>query len=110
MGDEHLDTILATKSDEVIKSSAEDLVQSQVSPRVFRQYDNFGSDDDLLTVRYRLCRCSLPMLRSSALEVVEIVIPEVGRIDDDILLTIKDDTLRKKLLNVNLLIAKDRYH
>nr|GFC61339.1 hypothetical protein [Tanacetum cinerariifolium] len=27
-------------------------------------------------------------------------------IDDDILLTIKDDILRKKLLNVNLLIAK----
>ncbi|GJR95753.1 hypothetical protein Tco_0267927 [Tanacetum coccineum] len=32
--------------------------------------------------------------------------PEVERIDDDILLTIKDDTLREKLLNVNLLIAK----
>ncbi|GJY88053.1 hypothetical protein Tco_0502681 [Tanacetum coccineum] len=34
-----------------------------------------------------------------------IVIPEVGGIDDDILLTIKDDILREKLLNVNLLIA-----
>ncbi|GKC98737.1 hypothetical protein Tco_1169012 [Tanacetum coccineum] len=31
---------------------------------------------------------------------MEIVIPEVGRIEDDILL-IKDDTLREKLLNVN---------
>ncbi|GJU54887.1 zinc finger, CCHC-type containing protein [Tanacetum coccineum] len=40
-----------------------------------------------------------------SLEVVEIVIPEVGGIDDDILLTIKDDILREKLLNVNLLIA-----
>nr|GEX70670.1 hypothetical protein [Tanacetum cinerariifolium] len=39
-------------------------------------------------------------------EVMEIVIPKVGRIDDDILLTIKDDILREKLLNVNLLIAK----
>nr|GFA81663.1 hypothetical protein [Tanacetum cinerariifolium] len=38
--------------------------------------------------------------------VMEIVIPEVGGIDDDILLTIKDDILREKLLNVNLLIAK----
>nr|GEW63361.1 hypothetical protein [Tanacetum cinerariifolium] len=38
-------------------------------------------------------------------EVMEIVIPEVGRIDDDILLTIKYDILREKLLNVNLLIA-----
>ncbi|GJW59391.1 hypothetical protein Tco_0108726 [Tanacetum coccineum] len=40
------------------------------------------------------------------LEVVEIVIPEVGGIDTDILLTTKDDILREKLLNVNLLIAK----
>ncbi|GJW46282.1 hypothetical protein Tco_0077928 [Tanacetum coccineum] len=39
------------------------------------------------------------------IRVVEIVIPEVGGIDDDILLTIKDDILREKLLNVNLLIA-----
>ncbi|GJW12229.1 hypothetical protein Tco_1578056 [Tanacetum coccineum] len=30
----------------------------------------------------------------------------VGRIDDDILLTIKDDIIHEKLLNVNLLIAK----
>ncbi|GKF53376.1 hypothetical protein Tco_0160286, partial [Tanacetum coccineum] len=36
---------------------------------------------------------------------MEIVIPEVGRIEDDILL-IKDDTLREKLLNVNRLVAK----
>nr|GFC50987.1 hypothetical protein [Tanacetum cinerariifolium] len=41
-----------------------------------------------------------------SLEVMEIVIPEVGWIDDDILLTIKDDILREKLLNVNLLISK----
>ncbi|GKG41606.1 hypothetical protein Tco_0473357, partial [Tanacetum coccineum] len=38
-------------------------------------------------------------------EAVEIVISEVGGIDTDILLTIKDDILREKLLNVNLLIA-----
>ncbi|GKF30379.1 hypothetical protein Tco_0100177 [Tanacetum coccineum] len=41
-----------------------------------------------------------------SLEVVEIVIPEVGGIDTDILLTIKDDILHEKLLNVNFLIAK----
>ncbi|GKF43482.1 hypothetical protein Tco_0130034, partial [Tanacetum coccineum] len=40
-----------------------------------------------------------------SLEVVENVIPEVGGIDTDILLTIKDDILREKLLNVNLLIS-----
>nr|GFB91257.1 hypothetical protein [Tanacetum cinerariifolium] len=37
---------------------------------------------------------------------MEIVIPEVGGIDDDILLTINHDDLREKLLNVNLLISK----
>ncbi|GJZ21669.1 hypothetical protein Tco_0558708 [Tanacetum coccineum] len=41
-----------------------------------------------------------------SLEVVEIVIPEVGGITTYIPLTIKDDILREKLLNVNLLIAK----
>nr|GFA93170.1 hypothetical protein [Tanacetum cinerariifolium] len=66
MGDEHLDTILATESDEASPSDSE-LVSS---------------------------------------EVMEIVISEVGGIDDVILLTIKDDILREKLLNVNLLIAK----
>nr|GEV09592.1 hypothetical protein [Tanacetum cinerariifolium] len=39
-------------------------------------------------------------------EVMEIVIPKVGGIDNDILLTIQDDILREKLLNINLLIAK----
>ncbi|GJX75914.1 hypothetical protein Tco_0322725, partial [Tanacetum coccineum] len=39
------------------------------------------------------------------LEVVGNVVKENGEIDTDILLTIKDDILREKLLNVNLLIA-----
>nr|GFA71128.1 hypothetical protein [Tanacetum cinerariifolium] len=38
-------------------------------------------------------------------EVMEIVISDVGGIDDDILLTIKDDILCENLFNVNLLIA-----
>nr|GFB86798.1 hypothetical protein [Tanacetum cinerariifolium] len=37
---------------------------------------------------------------------MEIVIPEVGGIADDILLMIEHDVLREKLLNVNLLISK----
>nr|GFC96956.1 hypothetical protein [Tanacetum cinerariifolium] len=45
------------------------------------------------------------LLQQEHSEVMEIVIPEVGGIDDDIPLTIKDDNLRDKLLNVNLLIA-----
>nr|GEZ93355.1 hypothetical protein [Tanacetum cinerariifolium] len=40
-----------------------------------------------------------------SLEVMEIVIPKVRGIDDDNLLTIKDDILREKLLNINRLIA-----
>nr|GFB25758.1 hypothetical protein [Tanacetum cinerariifolium] len=39
-------------------------------------------------------------------KVMEIVIPEVGGIDDDILLTINHDNLREKLRNVNFLISK----
>nr|GEY55743.1 hypothetical protein [Tanacetum cinerariifolium] len=62
IGDEHLDTIPATESDEVLKSSVENLI---------------------------------PIPSESE-----------GGIDDDILLTIKDDILHEKLLNVNLLIAK----
>ncbi|GKE84699.1 hypothetical protein Tco_1558441, partial [Tanacetum coccineum] len=48
---------------------------------------------------------SPPNAEIVSLEVVEIVVPEVGGIDTDILLTIKDDILREKLLNVNLLIV-----
>ncbi|GKB12316.1 hypothetical protein Tco_0846239, partial [Tanacetum coccineum] len=113
MGDEHLDTIPTTESDEVIKSSVEDLVpilsESEVIPdsvcdmplcnnptplEAFKEHSetiiDFNDDPDAEIV---------------SSEVVEIVIPEVGGIDDDILLTIKDDILREKLLNVNLLIA-----
>ncbi|GKE40410.1 hypothetical protein Tco_1463815, partial [Tanacetum coccineum] len=81
IGDEHLDTIPVTESDEVIKSSVENLVPI---PNV---------------------NASPPDAEIVSLEVVEIVIPEVGGIEDDILLTIKDDILYEKLLNVNLLIA-----
>ncbi|GKE45906.1 hypothetical protein Tco_1473190 [Tanacetum coccineum] len=69
--------------------------------------DNSSSDDDSSygeDIDY--VDASSPDVEIVSLEVVEIVDPEVGRIDDDILLTIKDNTLRKKLLNVNLLIAK----
>ncbi|GJX47902.1 hypothetical protein Tco_0273092 [Tanacetum coccineum] len=48
---------------------------------------------------------SPPDVEIVSVEGVEIVIPEVGGIDTDVLLTIKDDILREKLLNVNLLIA-----
>ncbi|GJW02038.1 hypothetical protein Tco_1560894 [Tanacetum coccineum] len=66
--------------------------------------DYFSSDDDSYeNIDY--VDASPPDSEIVSLEVVEIVIPEVGGIDTDILLTIKDDILREKLLNVNLLIA-----
>ncbi|GJY37384.1 hypothetical protein Tco_0422762 [Tanacetum coccineum] len=132
MGDEHLDTIPATESDEVIKSSVENLVPIPSEPEgipdsvcdvplcnnptsleAFKENsetiidsndDSTSSDDDSYkTIDY--VDASPPDAEIVSLEVVEIVIPEVGGIDTDILLTIKDDILREKLLNVNLLIA-----
>ncbi|GJU94074.1 hypothetical protein Tco_1318830 [Tanacetum coccineum] len=135
MGDEHLDTIPETESDEFIKSSVEDLVpipsesegipnkmcdvplcNNPTSLEAFKEHsetiidyndDSTSSDDDSPygeDIDY--VDASHPDDEIVSLEVVEIVDPEVGRIDDDILLTIKDDILREKLLNVNLLIAK----
>ncbi|GJV67746.1 hypothetical protein Tco_1483255 [Tanacetum coccineum] len=135
MGDEHLDTIPETESDEFIKSSVEDLVPIPSEPEgipdsmcdvplcnnptsleAFKEHseivvnsydDNSSSDDDSpYDENIDYVDASSPDVEIVSLEVVEIVDPEVGRIDDDILLTIKDDILREKLLNVNLLIAK----
>ncbi|GKC04344.1 hypothetical protein Tco_0995954 [Tanacetum coccineum] len=122
MEDEHLDTIPATESDEVIKFSVENFVpipseyegipdsmcdvplcNNPTPLEAFKDYseivvdsndDSSSSDDDSFSTQ----------------RWVEIVIPEVGGIDTDILLTIKDDILREILLNVNLLIAKYRKH
>ncbi|GKA31966.1 hypothetical protein Tco_0718333 [Tanacetum coccineum] len=136
MEDEHLDTIPAMESDEVIKSSVEDLVQilcesegipDKMCDVAFRdnslpldiskyQFEGFSDsnddstliDDDSFSIDdIDYVEASPPDYELVSLEeVVEIVIPEVRGIDTDILLTIKDDILRKKLLNVNLFIAK----
>nr|GEX47768.1 reverse transcriptase domain-containing protein [Tanacetum cinerariifolium] len=75
---------------------------------VFYSNDEFSLIDDdsfsIDNIDYVEASPLDPELVSS--EVMEIVIPEVGGIDNDILLTIKDDILHEKLLNVNLLIAK----
>nr|GEZ34408.1 hypothetical protein [Tanacetum cinerariifolium] len=135
MGDEHLDTIPATESDEFIKSSVEDLIpipsESEGIPDNMRDVpfhdnsppldvskdqsedfsdsnDEFSStDDDSFSVdNIEYVEASPPDSELINSELMEIVILEVGGIDDDILLTIKDDILREKLLNINLLIAK----
>ncbi|GJT60894.1 hypothetical protein Tco_1004427 [Tanacetum coccineum] len=129
MEDEHLDTISATESDEVIKFSVEDLVPIPCesegipdnmcdvpfhdnSPPFDISKDQFecfsdskdGStsiDDDSFSIEdLDYVEASPPDSELISLEVVEIVILEVGGIDTDILLTIKDDVwngyLRKR--------------
>nr|GEW71605.1 reverse transcriptase domain-containing protein [Tanacetum cinerariifolium] len=104
IGDENLDTILATESDEFIKSSVESLVPIPS--------ESEGIPDNMCDVPFHDNSPPLDYIEASppdselvGSEVMEIVISEVGGIDDDILLPIKDDILREKLLNVNLLIA-----
>ncbi|GKB56401.1 hypothetical protein Tco_0912587 [Tanacetum coccineum] len=135
MEDEHLDTIPATESDKVIKSSVENLVQilsesegisdgvcdvplcdNPTPLEAFKDHseivvdsndDSSSSDDDSFSSKdIEYVDASPPDAEIVSLEMVEIVILEVGGIDDDILLTIKDDIFREKLLNVNLFIAK----
>nr|GEZ37386.1 hypothetical protein [Tanacetum cinerariifolium] len=135
MGDEHLDTIPATESNEFIKSSVENLIpipsESEGIPDnmcdvpfhdnsspldvskdqfedFFESNDEFSStDDDSFSIdNIDYVEALPPDSELVSSEVMEIVIPEVGGIDDDILLTIKDDILCEKLLNINLLIAK----
>nr|GFB12344.1 hypothetical protein [Tanacetum cinerariifolium] len=135
MGDEHLDTIPATESDEFIKSGVEDLIsipsESEGIPKHvcdvpfhdnsspidvskdqiedFSEYNKeFSSiDDDSFSIDdIDYVEASPPDSELVSSEVMEIVILEVGGIDDDILLMIDHDALREKLLNVNLLIFK----
>nr|GFB73939.1 hypothetical protein [Tanacetum cinerariifolium] len=134
MGDEHLDTILATESDEVIKSSVENPIpipsESEGIPEhmcdvpfhdnsppldvLKDQIENFSESNDEFssTDNDSFSIDNIDYVEASPLdselvssEVMEIVISKVGGIDDDIPLTIKDDNLREKLLNVHLLIA-----
>nr|GFA81823.1 hypothetical protein [Tanacetum cinerariifolium] len=135
MGDEHLVTIPTTKSDEVIKSSIEDLIlipsESEGIPEHMcdvpfhdnsppldvskDQFEDFSESNDEFSLidddsfsfdKSDYVEASPLDYELASSEVMEIVIPEVGGIDDDILLTIQDDILRENLLNVNHLFAK----
>nr|GFA12227.1 hypothetical protein [Tanacetum cinerariifolium] len=124
IGDEHLDTILAMKSDEVIKSSVEDLIPipsesegildtmcdvhlvNNPTPLeakdhfevVINSNDDYSSNDSLYYENIEYVEASAHDSELVSLEVAKIVIPKGEEI--------KDDNLREKLLNVNLLIAK----
>nr|GFA02570.1 hypothetical protein [Tanacetum cinerariifolium] len=95
MGDEHPNIILATESDEVIKSSVEDLV---LIPSEFEGISDTIDDDSLYKENIEYVEASPHNSELVSLEVAEIVIPE----DEEI----EDNNLREKLLNVHLLIAK----
>nr|GEV46473.1 integrase, catalytic region, zinc finger, CCHC-type, peptidase aspartic, catalytic [Tanacetum cinerariifolium] len=135
MGDELFDTIPTTKSDEVIKYSVEDLIpipsESEgipehmcdvpfhdnsppldVSKDQFEDFsesnDEFSStDDDSFSIdKIDYVEASPRDYELVSSEAMEIVIPEVGGIDDDILLTIKDDILRENLWNGDILLLE----
>ncbi|GKA50901.1 hypothetical protein Tco_0744097 [Tanacetum coccineum] len=75
------------------------------SKTIIDSNNDSSSSDDNYYENIDYVDASPPDAEIVSLEVVEIVIPEVGGIDTDILLTIKDDILHEKFLNVNLLIA-----
>ncbi|GKA28799.1 hypothetical protein Tco_0715044 [Tanacetum coccineum] len=130
IGDEHLNTILETESDEVIKFSVEDLVPiPSESKGIFEDiYDvpfcdndhfdaEFGLMDSLLSRDISITSPKIDFLPeefAGELDLIDPILPgineddfdeEEGAIDIDIL-QIKDEILREKLLNVNLLIDK----
>nr|GFB78963.1 hypothetical protein [Tanacetum cinerariifolium] len=92
MGDEHLDTILTTKSDKFIKSGAETLIPIPSEFEGIPDHDfsesneEFSSiDDDSFSIDdIDYVEASPPDSKLVSSEVIEIVIPEVGGIDDDI--------------------------
>ncbi|GJY26744.1 hypothetical protein Tco_0401470, partial [Tanacetum coccineum] len=135
MEDEHLDTIPARELDEVIKSSVEDLVpipsESEgipdnmcdvpfrdnsppldISKDQFEDFsdsnnDSTSTDDGSFSIdNIDYVEASPPNSELVSLKDVKNFDPEDGVIDTDILLTIKDDILREKLLNINIFIAK----
>nr|GEU76893.1 hypothetical protein [Tanacetum cinerariifolium] len=96
MGDEHLDTILATESDKVIKSSVEDLVPILTKDHfeiVINSNDDISSSDDdsIYNENIEYVEASPHDSEVVSLEVAKIVILEEEEIEDD--------NLRKKLLN-----------
>nr|GEX27090.1 hypothetical protein [Tanacetum cinerariifolium] len=87
------------KIDHLVRS----LLIQGLSNDIYSLIDRNKTAKDIWDALARHMLCSVLDLDCS--EVMEIVIPKVGGIADDIPLTIEDDNLREKLLNVYLLIA-----
>ncbi|GJT06876.1 hypothetical protein Tco_0841338 [Tanacetum coccineum] len=129
MGDEHLSTISETKSDEVIKSSVEDLVpipseskgiSDDIYDVPFCDNDHFDAEfgliDSLLSRDISITSPKIDFLPeefAGELDLIDPILPgidednfdEKGALDIDIL-QIEDEILREKLLNINLFIDK----
>nr|GEZ52345.1 hypothetical protein [Tanacetum cinerariifolium] len=95
MRDEHLETVLETESDEVIKSSVEDLVPILSE---FKGIPDTIDDDSLHYENIEYVEASPHDSEFVSLEVEKIVILE----DEEI----EDDNLCEKLLKVDLLISE----
>ncbi|GJT18539.1 hypothetical protein Tco_0877245 [Tanacetum coccineum] len=132
MEDEHLDTIPATESDEVIKSSVEELVlipsesegisdgvcdvplcDNPTPLKAFKDHseivvnsnndDTSSDDDDFEDIEY--VEASPPDLEIVSLEEVNDVDQEKEEFDLEDILQIQDVILREKLLNISRLIT-----
>ncbi|GKC71176.1 hypothetical protein Tco_1117059 [Tanacetum coccineum] len=132
MEDEHLDTIPATESDEVIKSSVENLVQipsesegisdgvcdvplcdNPTPLKAFKDHseivvnsnndDTSSDDDDFEDIEY--VEASHPDLEIVSLEEVNDVDQEKEEFDLENILQIQEVILREKLFNISRLIA-----
>nr|GEZ16615.1 hypothetical protein [Tanacetum cinerariifolium] len=77
MGDEHLDTIPATESDEFIKSSVENLSQSQDFSESNEEFSSID-DDSFFIDDIDYVEASPPDSELISSEVMEIVIPEIS--------------------------------
>ncbi|GJX68421.1 hypothetical protein Tco_0304148 [Tanacetum coccineum] len=132
MEDEHLDTIPATESDEVIMSSVEELVlipresegisngvcdkplcDNPTPLKAFKDHseivvnsnDDDTSSDDVNFEDIEYVEASPPDLEIVSLEEVNDVDQEKEEFDLEDILQIQDVILREKLLNINRLIA-----
>nr|GFA24803.1 hypothetical protein [Tanacetum cinerariifolium] len=99
MGDEHLDTILATESDEVIKSSVDDLISI---PSEFEGIPDTMCDVHLDNNHTPLEAKDHVEASPHDSELVNLVVAEIVILEVE---EIEEDNLRENLLNVHLLIA-----
>ncbi|GKD54580.1 hypothetical protein Tco_1287967, partial [Tanacetum coccineum] len=110
MGDKHLDTILEMKSDEVIKSSVEDLVPIPSESEGISDNTCDVPFCDVLNDHFEILSNFNNKCTSSddnSFEDIDYV--EASPLESELasLEEVKDDILHKKLLNINLLIACD---